>query len=158
MLSYASNSTASPQACAKALLDALPPVIGVVRREMRRHRVKAMSVPQFRTLALLRSAPEANLSAVADFLGASLPTASRIVSGLVSKGYICRRECPCDRRKVELVLTARGVAAMKVARQSTEAKLSERLESLDEGDRGAVLQAMELLHALFSPELREDCE
>src|SRR3954467_6157218 len=94
LLSKATNrlDPESPQRCASEILDALPPVMRFVRKHMRSHRTKGLSLPQFRTLALLRSVPSANLSAVAEFLGASLPTASRIVSGLVSKRLLQRHE------------------------------------------------------------------
>src|SRR4051812_46948573 len=90
--------------CALQLLDALPPVMRFVRKHMRSNRARGLSIPQFRVMALLASIPSANLSAVADFLGASLPTTSRIVSGLVKNGLIERRESQNDRRQVELRL------------------------------------------------------
>src|SRR3954453_22111166 len=103
-------SSPTPERCAEALLDALPPVMRVVRRHMRSHRSRGLSLPQFRTLAFLRAVRSANLSAVADFLGAAPPTASRIVSGLVGAGLVVRREHADDRRQVELALTPRGTA------------------------------------------------
>jgi DNA-binding MarR family transcriptional regulator len=155
LLSKTTNSSAS--ACAERLLDALPPIMRVVRRHMRSHRDKGLSLPQFRALVLLRSAPEANLSAVADFLGASLPTASRIVTGLVAKGYVFRRECPGDRRQVKLALTPRGAAALKSAHDAARTQLARTMESLSQSDRRTVLRATELLYLLFSPGLRENC-
>jgi DNA-binding MarR family transcriptional regulator len=147
-------SEAPASVCAQQLLDALPPVMRFVRRHMRSHRNRALSVPQFRAMCLLSSAPAANLSAVADFLGASLPTTSRIVSGLVGKGLVERRECRGDRRQVELELTSRGAAVMKTAREATQAQLTEKLNGLDAGDRAAVERAMRVLHELFTPGLR----
>src|SRR2546423_12526881 len=88
---------ATSERCAEALLDALPPVMRVVRRQMRSHRSRGLSLAQFRTLALLRAARSANLSAVADFFGGSLPTASRVVSGFVGKGFVARRAGAEDR-------------------------------------------------------------
>src|SRR6476620_5147991 len=119
-----------PAECARVVLDALPPVMRFVRKHMRSHRSRALSLPQFRALCLLYSAPAANLSAVADFLSASLPTTSRIVSGRVAKGLIERRESPSDRRQVELKLTPRGAAVMKTSREVTQDRLAERLQCL----------------------------
>src|SRR2546423_15485195 len=90
---------ATSERCAEALLDALHPVMRVVRRQMRSHRSRGLSLAQFRTLALLRAARSANLSAVADFLGAPLPTGSRVVSCLGGKGLLARRAGPGDRRR-----------------------------------------------------------
>src|SRR4051812_50176626 len=111
LLSYAIIAHATPDDCAEALLDVLPPVTRVVRRHMRSNKSRGLSLPRFRTLALLRAAPSANLSAVADFLGASLPTASRIVSGLVAKGFVVRREHADDRRPGGLGATPPGAPA-----------------------------------------------
>ena len=79
--------------CAGALLDALPGLMRFVRRQMRSRRATGLSVPQFRTLIQLHRRPATSLSIVAEALGATPPTTSRIVSGLVRKGYIVRRVC-----------------------------------------------------------------
>jgi DNA-binding MarR family transcriptional regulator len=153
----AAGSAVSPRACAEELLDALPPVMRFVRKHMRSHRAKGLSVPQFRTLALLRSAPATNLSAVAEFLGSSLSTTSRIVSGLVEKGFIRRCERAGDRRNVELALTPRGAAAVETSRRATMAQLAGELATLNESDRTILLRAMQSLHTLFAPGLRRVC-
>src|ERR1700759_5257828 len=116
LLSMATNPPATSKVCAQELLDALPPVMRFVRKHMRSHRSKGLSVPQFRALCLFRTVPDANLSAVADFLGASLPTTSRIVCGLVTKGFVHRCERTKDRRCVKLSLPPKGRAAMENAR------------------------------------------
>lgn len=142
--------TATPAACANELLDALPPVMRFVRRHMRSHRGRRLSVPQFRVLVMLRTSPTANLSAVAEFLGASHPTTSRIVSGLVAKGFVDRCESTGDRRQVELCLTARGATVMANARKATRAQLARLLAHLDATERDAVLHAMKSLQTVFS--------
>jgi DNA-binding MarR family transcriptional regulator len=141
---------ATPDGCAQELLLALPQVMRFVRKHMRSHR-GGLSVPQFRTLILLESSPTKNLSAVAEFLGVSLPTASRIVTCMVRKGFIDRRECPGDRRQLELVLTTQGAAVMEKSRRATQQQIAKELESLTEADRRAMLRSMHLLHELFTP-------
>lgn len=148
----------SALACAEQMLDALPPVTRFVRRHMRGNRSKGLSVPQFRTLVLLRSAPAVNLSVVAEFLDVSLPTTSRIVSGLVDHGLVQRRERPCDRRQIELEITPDGSAALESARQATQSKLATELVTLSESDRQAIAQAMQALQSLFAPHLRQAAE
>src|SRR5436309_10499625 len=128
-LAPANNSRLAEQ-CATGLLDALPPVVRIVRSHMRSHRNKGLSLPQFRALAFLRAVRVANLSTVADLLNTSLPTASRIVSGLVAKGFLLRRESSTDRRQVDLAVTAKGAAIMESARQATQSLLANELSSL----------------------------
>lgn len=153
LLSEATNSP-SAVSCAEELLDTLPVVMRFVRKYMRSHRSKGLSVPQFRAMCLLRNTPDANLSAVADFLGASLPTTSRIVSGLVSKGFVHRCARSKDRRCVKLGLTAKGRAAMDTARQATIRRLDIELHRLADDQRQELLGAMQSLRTLFSPDLQ----
>src|ERR1043165_3864045 len=61
--------------CAKEVLDAVPSLFWYVRLQMRKHR-QGLSVPQFRGLVKVRNESAVSLSAVADHLGASLPTRS----------------------------------------------------------------------------------
>jgi len=159
LLSDATNSKADPACpdrCASEILDALPPVMRFVRKHMRSHRAKGLSLPQFRTLALLRSVPSANLSAVAEFLGASLPTASRIVSGLVAKGLVEREEHADDRRQLELVLTNRGSATVESAHRATRDELSRELQNLSPQQRATLVKGMNALRSLFVPDLHTD--
>jgi DNA-binding MarR family transcriptional regulator len=149
--------SASSEDCAQELLLALPQVMRFVRKHMRTHR-GGLSVAQFRTLILLESSPTKNLSAVAEFLGVSLPTASRIVTCMVRKGFVDRRECPEDRRHLELVLTTQGAAVMERSRRATQQQLAGEMKSLSESDRCAMLKAMQLLHSLFMPAGKFDLE
>src|SRR6478672_10120056 len=107
-LRVATNSASTPASeCARELLDALPPVTWFIRRTMRSYR-KGLSLPQFRALVLIDREPSVSLSVVADHLGVSLPTASRIVGGLVRNGLLARGGSEVDRRVCHLSLTARG--------------------------------------------------
>src|SRR5215212_4488808 len=104
LLSEASNRGGRCPAgqCARAMLEGLPPVLWFLRKTMRAHRAAGLSVPQFRTLVLLDRYPTASLSCVAENLGASAPTASRMVGGLVKQGLIVRKDCAEDRRQLAL--------------------------------------------------------
>ena len=112
----------------------------VVRKHMRSNRSKGLSVPQFRSMVLLRDQPAASLSDVAEFLGASLPTTSRMVTCLVSKGFVTRVHCRDDRRCVRLSLTQRGITALEKSRAATAGQeLSRELASLNGDQRRTIL-------------------
>jgi DNA-binding MarR family transcriptional regulator len=147
------NISDGAESCAQELLEALPPVMHFLRKHLRGRR-RTLSMPQLRALALLGSTPAANLSAVADYLDTSLPTTSRIVTGLVSRGFVVRHECPSDRRQVELSLTAKGRAAMESARATARQKLVEELSTLDVAELRSVSRAMSLLNSVFAPQIR----
>jgi|1186.fasta_scaffold380353_2 DNA-binding MarR family transcriptional regulator len=142
------TNPASASACARELLDALPPVTWFMRRTMRSYR-KGLSLPQFRALVLINHEPAVSLSGVADHLGASLPTASRIVAGLVRKGLISRQGCEQDRRQCELSLTARGRAVLETAWQGTQQRLADELAHLTGEDRAQLCSAMDVLKNVF---------
>lgn len=148
------DPAATPAACARALLDALPPIMRFVRRHMRSHRGRGLSVPQFRALAFLKTFPAASLSTVAEQLAASHPTTSRVVSLLVSKGLVRRRPCSRDRRQIELHLSSRGAAVVAVARRATEARLADEIGTFAPADRTRVLRAMRALNERFAAKLR----
>ena len=135
------------------MLEALPPVMRFIRRHMRCRKNRVLSLPQFRTLALLGSAPSANLSAVADYLITSLPTASRVVSGLVARGFVARHECAADRRQVQLALTAKGLQTLRSSQAESKDRLARELASLDPAELRTISRAMGLLHAAFAPGL-----
>jgi DNA-binding MarR family transcriptional regulator len=132
------------------MLDGMPQVMWFIRRQMRQHRTRGMTVPQFRTLVLLDRFPTASLSAVAENLGASLPTASRMVSGLVAKGFVARKAHPTDRRQASLVLTTKGRAALNTARQATQHGMAREIERLGDADRATITRAMGLLAEAFA--------
>ena len=106
----------SAEACAHEVLDVVPLVMRAIRAELRRHRTADLSLAQFRTLAYLNSHAEVSLSEVAEHIGLSLPTMSKLVDGLLGRGLLTREEDPADRRRVILCLTER-------ARQSWAARL-----------------------------------
>jgi DNA-binding MarR family transcriptional regulator len=151
VLSPASNSARSSSAsrCASVMLDGLPPVMWFIRCRMRKHRTRGLSVPQFRALALLDRYPTASLSLVAEHLGSSQPSASRLISGLVSRGLVTRRECVADRRQITLLLTPRGKSVLRAAQQATQESVAAEIEKLTGQERATVESAMTILRDLF---------
>lgn len=141
---------ASPAHCAQAMLEGLPPVMWFIRTHMRKHRAHGLSVPQFRTLALLDRFPTASLSMVAENLGASAPTASRMVDGLVRKGLITRESCSDDRRQISLLLTEEGRRVLETSRSETQRMIADEVSHLPESERETIVRAMQMLHDIFS--------
>jgi DNA-binding MarR family transcriptional regulator len=116
---------------------------------MRQHRLAGLSVPQFRTLGLLSFSPQASLSCVADYIGSSLPAASRMIDGLVSKKLVGRKECCHDRRQISLVLTPQGRSAFIESRQAAQRQLSEQLAGMPENKKRGIVEAMQWLGEIF---------
>jgi DNA-binding MarR family transcriptional regulator len=154
LLSPASKSAdtgqpaASAEHCARDVLDSVPPVMWFIRRQMRGHR-GGLSVPQFRTLVRVNREPGSTVSQVAEHLGASLPTASRIVTILVDRGLLAREVSPSDRRAVVLRLTVRGRAVLAEAERGTHDAMESELAELPADEQRQIIQAMAILRGLF---------
>ena len=115
-----STTVVSEGHCAAALIEVVPLVMRALRAEMRRHRSADLSVPQFRVLAFVDRRRGATLSEVAEHIGLTLPSASRMVDGLVARNLLTRGISPSDRRFVALALTAQGRSRLESARRATE--------------------------------------
>lgn len=151
----ASNLATFEDGCARDLLDTVPLVMRVIRAQMCRHR-SGLTVPQFRSLCFINSSPVHSISAVADFIGLSLPAMSRLVEGLVEKKLLARRPCADDRRHVRLSVTPAGKAALAEARQLAQAHLAEALKQITPKQRAAVVHSMKTLRAVFTPDSPAD--
>ncbi len=142
--------TTSPDVCAQEILDVVPAVMRTIRAELRRHRVADLSVPQFRTLAFIDRQTDASLSDLAEHIGLTLPSMSKIVDGLVMRKLVTRQTHPVDRRRMTLALTARGQTALQASRAATRACLAEDLAALSDHQRETIVQALEILRPLFT--------
>jgi DNA-binding MarR family transcriptional regulator len=136
--------------CGRELLDVVPGVLRVIRVVMRGNRAAGLSVPQFRTLCFLSHYEGASLSAVAEHLDISLPAMSRMLNGLVVRGYVLRRASSGDRRHVALTLSAKGKNAMGGTRGAAEKQLAAELEKLTPQQRSTICDAMSAMRDLFS--------
>ena len=136
-----------PEACARAIMETIPPAMRLLRTEMRRPHQGRLSVPQFRTLVYLQRHPGASVSDVAGHLGVTLPTASALIERLVQRGLVSRERAPQERRRVVLHLTPAGTAMVDVSRRHTVARLEERLAALDPADLVALDRGLRILRA-----------
>lgn len=137
--------------CAQSVLEVVPLIMRTIRAEMRRHRGFDLSVPQFRTLVFLNHYQGSSLSDVAEFVGLTLPSMSKLIDGLVMRQLVKREILPSDRRCVTLALTPLGQATLQTAREATQAYLAQRLAQLSTQERATVEQAMQILRPLFNP-------
>ncbi len=135
--------------CAHELMDTAPQIVQAIRMEMRRGRDSNISIPQFRTLRFIQRNPDSSLSHLAEHLGLTLPSVSKLVDGLVKQKLITRKESTADRRKLTLVLTQAGAAIVDSARAGALANLAKKLVELSNDELETISQAMQLLHPIF---------
>jgi DNA-binding MarR family transcriptional regulator len=141
---------ASPEQCAQEMLEVVPMIMRAIRSQMRSHRTPDLSVPQFRTLNFLGRHQGASLSHVAEHIGLTRPSASKLIDGLVQRGLVSREGSLVDRRRVILGLTNQGGSTLRAARAAAQAELASRLATLPSGEQVSVEQAMRTLRPLFA--------
>ena len=139
------STTIPPEQCAAVVLERVPVVMRFLRTEMRRHGAHGLSMPQFRALAFVSRSPGTSLSAVAEFLGVTLSTASIIADRLVRQGLVERAPHPTERRKITLTITEAGSELYQQARTATRERLARVLKGLSSGQLGAIVEGVSLV-------------
>jgi DNA-binding MarR family transcriptional regulator len=125
-------------------------VMRTIRAEMRKSIKGYLSVPQFRTLTFLNRHEGASLSGLADHIGLTLPTISKMVDGLVARNLVIRRQHQDDRRRITLALSSRGRTTLQSARNATQAQLAGLLMKLPDNKRAEITEALQTLRSAFA--------
>jgi len=142
-------ATQSGRRVAAAVLEITLLVTRLVTPEVRRRGPKQLSLSHMRALGFLDANPDADLSAVADYVGLTLPSMSTLVDGLVRRGLVTRLAAPHDRRRLRLRLTTAGNKALRAGLAAAEAVLATRFSDLPAGERALVVRAMAHLRPLL---------
>jgi MarR family transcriptional regulator for hemolysin len=135
--------------CARELLEVMPLVLQDLRRTLRSHSTPDLRFPELRSLVFLRHNPGSNLTDLAEYIGVSLPSMSKLVDNMTYRGLIDRQPDAEDRRRVCLGLTESGLSVLAVALDAVKASFAVRLTQLDSRDIDLVYQGLNLLHRLF---------
>ena len=137
------------QECARELIDVVPQVMRVIRSEMRAHRGPDITVPQFRAMRLISHHPNISLSDVADHIGLTLPSMSKMIDGLVIRGLITRNPSTVDRRCIVLAVTESGQVILMTAQENTQAVIEKTISTLSDEERQTVVSSMDILQRSF---------
>ena len=144
------------QQCAANVLDTFHTTMRAIRPETRRSPSSDLSMQQFRALVTIKHHEGASLSLVSEHLGATLSAASKLIDGLVERGYIRRQTAAEDRRRLILAITDTGENTLQSVHLEAISRLAAKLVSLTEGERAMVNLAMDvLLSALVSTQPSE---
>lgn len=129
---------------AKMILDTVPPVMHVIRRELRAAAHEELSVPQWRVLAHINRGI-ADATSLAELQGVSLPAISKMVDGLVDRELVERRFTKEDRRQAQLTLTTRGRNLYNRTREAAQKKMAETLGALSGEQRHQLEEGLKIL-------------
>ena len=137
----ASSKHAKP---AERAADAVAQVIPRAMRQIRavaRAEAGGLSVPQFRALGYVERHPGVGLTELAEHLGVSLPAASALVDRLVVSRLVDRSPDPAERRRIRIVVTEPGRAAVLAANAAVRSWWRSQLVHLSPAELDAVTGA-----------------
>ncbi len=139
-----------PEQCARELMEIVPQIMQAIRVEMRLGRGANISIPQFRTLRFVQTHPDSSLTDLAEHLGLTPPSVSKLLDGLVKHELVNRQESSADRRRLTLTLTSSGETIVNLSRTSAQANLAQTLNTLSESELETVARAMQILQPLYA--------
>lgn len=105
-----------------------------------------LSLPQYNVLRILRGQKgcPATVNSITERMLDKSSNASRLVDKLKAKGLVDRRECPNDRRAVDILITDKGLALLKELDKEIF-YFDERLQKLEEDEMKAVNEILDKL-------------
>lgn len=106
-----------------------------------------MSPVQLRALTALHSRGPVNLAQLAEEMGVTVSTASRLVDRLVAVEWVRRRQAPHNRREISLTLTPEGRSLLRRFDDQRLLRLQKCLDRLAPDRQDVVLAALEELAA-----------
>ncbi len=136
--------------CAAQVMSTLPMVMRAVGPDMHRQRPAELSFQQFGALMFISEHRGGNVSMVSQRLGLTKSSASKLVDGLVERGYVTREVAPEDRRRQVLTITGVGEDALQLIQNQAITSLSEILRALTPGERSMITLTMTLLRSALA--------
>jgi DNA-binding MarR family transcriptional regulator len=108
----------------------------------------AVSLPQYRVLAVLADLGQVRSARVAAALGLEASTITRLVDRLAAAGYVAREADPTNRSALTLTLTGAGQGLVSRVVGWRQRELERMLMSLPEADRRALTSGLTKLVAI----------
>ncbi len=138
----------------EAIIHASRAMVGIAVRSLTECG-EVVTLPQYRTLVVLSEGGARRLADLADALGVSPSTATRMCDRLVRKGLISRTRDELDRREVNLEVTAAGRTTVMDVINRRRAEVCALLTSIPVGTRRELVDSLRLLSAATgdTPEL-----
>ena len=104
-----------------------------------------VTLSQYRALVVLASRGPQGVAAIADSLGVTPPTASRLCERLVRKGLVRRRTDRNDRRQVRVALTDSGHSLVDVVTSRRRQEISTLLRRVPQEARQSMVAGLQRL-------------
>jgi DNA-binding MarR family transcriptional regulator len=101
-----------------------------------------VTLTQYRTLVVLASRGPQNMAALADAVGVTPATATRMCDRLVRKRLIVRRSERGDRRQVRLVLSKTGLELVALVTDRRRREIERIVATVPEDERDVLIHAL----------------
>jgi DNA-binding MarR family transcriptional regulator len=124
-----------------AVMEASRAFVALVAQSLAETEV-ALTLPQWRVLAIVNRYGPQNLKAIAHWMGVHPSTATRACDALVASGLLDRREDPEDRRRIVLTLSENGQGLADSLLHRRRQAIAGVLEAMPAARRGRVADAM----------------
>ena len=131
----------SPDVVIDAVISASRVLVAVAARSLS-DIADEVTLAQYRTLVVLASRGPQNLAGLAEAIGVTPATATRMCDRLAKKKLILRRAERNDRRQVRLARSARGASLVDAVTSRRRVEIERILRAVAPNDRAVLVQAL----------------
>ncbi len=131
----------SSDAVIDAVLSASRVLVAVAARSLA-DIADEVTLSQYRTLVVLAARGPQNLAGLAEAVGVTSATATRMCDRLAKKQLIVRRTERNDRRQVRLALSAKGAALVSTVTRRRRDEIERILRAVVPSDRAVLVEAL----------------
>jgi DNA-binding MarR family transcriptional regulator len=124
-----------------AVLSASRVLVAVAARSLS-DVAEEVTVTQYRTLVVLASRGPQNLVGLAEAVGVTPATATRMCDRLVKKKLIARHTETDDRRQIRLALTRKGLGLVTTVTNRRRREIESILRAIDAREQSVLVQAL----------------
>lgn len=135
------------QQCAATVMDTFHTMMRALKPDPQKRSQMDLSMHQFRALITIKHHEGASLSLVSEHMAATLSATSKLIDGLVERGYVRRETAPDDRRKLVLALTDTGKDVLASVHLEVISRLAGKLARLSPNETAMIDLAMGVLRS-----------
>ena len=137
------------QEIAKKIIENIPQVMRLLRKEMRQNVKGKLTIPQFRLLLRLAHTPSSQ-SELAQWLGVTPPTMSKMIDSLLKNNLVTREYEENNRRKQKIDLTPKGIALIQKQQKAAIEMFSTEIEKLNKTEKEKLNSGLNILLKLVN--------
>jgi DNA-binding MarR family transcriptional regulator len=126
---------------AKVLLDSIPPLVRLIRSELKMAAPQDLTVPQFRVLAQIHHGIN-TVSEIAEMHVVSQPAMTKMVGTLVRRGFIHKKVNQKNTRQIHLSLTTKGQLLHNLTWQSAQRRIAKKFKDVPEFERELIINSL----------------